>query len=51
METDASDGVTAGVLMQKDDEGQLHSVTYFFSKMSSAKANYNIYDKELLAII
>lgn len=51
METDASDTVVAGCLMQKDKEGRLQSVAYFSSKMSPAEANYDIYDKELLAII
>ena len=29
----------------------LHSVIYFFTCMSSAKCNYDIYNKELLIII
>ena len=51
VECDASDYVTAGVLSQKDDEGILHPVAYFSRKMSPAECNYEIYDKELLAII
>ena len=50
-ETDASDYVTAGVLSQYDDNGQLRPVAYFSCKMSPAESNYEIYNKELLAII
>jgi len=32
-------------------EGMWHLVTYYFRKLSSAKQNYNIHDKKLLAII
>jgi hypothetical protein len=51
MECDASDYVTAGVLSQKDDDGVLHPVAFFSRKMAPAECNYEIYDKELLAII
>jgi len=51
VETDASDLTTARVLSQYGDDGLLHPVAYFSTKMNAAKLNYNIYDKELLAII
>ena len=51
VETDSSDYVNAGVLSQPDGNGILHPVAYFFCRMSPAKCNYEIYDKELLAII
>jgi hypothetical protein len=51
IETDASDYVYTGVLSQRDDEGVLHPVAYHSKKHSPAECNYNIYDKELLAII
>lgn len=51
VETDASDYVSAAVLSQHDDEGLLHPVTFFSKKHSPAECNYEIYDKELLAII
>jgi hypothetical protein len=51
IECDASDYVTAGVLSQKDDNGVLHPVAFFSKKMTPAECNYEIYDKELLAII
>ncbi|KAH0609353.1 uncharacterized protein H6S33_012839 [Morchella sextelata] len=51
IETDASDYVSAGILSQRDDEGILHPVAFFSKKHSPAECNYEIYDKELLAII
>jgi hypothetical protein len=39
------------VLSQKDDEGVLHPVAFFSKKHSLQEINYEIYDKELLAII
>jgi len=51
IETDASDYVSAGGLSQYDNDGVLHPVPYFSKKHSPAKCNYDIYDKELMAII
>ena len=51
VETDASDTIIADVLLQKNENSQLQPVAYFSSKMFSAEVNYDIYDKELLAII
>ena len=51
VETDASDEVVAGVMSQYDPQGVLRPVAYFSTKMSPAECNYEIYDKELLAII
>src|SRR5699024_9122803 len=51
LETDASDYVSAGVLSQHDDNGVLHPVAFFSRKHSATECNYEIYDKELLAII
>ena len=51
MEIDSSNYVNTGILSQLDDEGVLHLVAYFSRKMASVKCNYEIYDKELLAII
>jgi hypothetical protein len=51
LETDASDYVSAGVLSQYDDSGILRPVAYFSKKHSVTECNYEIYDKELLAII
>ena len=51
VEADASDYVTAGVLSQTDPEGVTRPVAYYSKRMSPAEGNYEIYDKELLAII
>ncbi len=51
LETDFSDYVNGGVLSQYDDEGILHSVAFYSKNMVPAECNYEIYDKELLAII
>jgi hypothetical protein len=51
IETDASIYVSAGVLSQRDDEGVLHPVAYYSKKHSPAECNYDIYDKELMAIV
>lgn len=51
IEADASDWVSSGILSQKDDEGNLHAVAFMSKKFENAEYNYEIYDKELLAII
>ena len=51
VETDALDYVLAGVLSQYDNEGTLHPVAFYSKKHSQAECNYEIYDKELLAIV
>jgi len=51
IETDASDFVSAGALSQRDGEGVLHPVAFFSKKLSPAECKYDIYDKELMAII
>ncbi len=51
LETDSFDYVNGGILSQYDDEGTLHSMAYYSKNLSLAECNYEIYDKELLAII
>ena len=51
VETDASDFVAAGVLSQWGKDGLLHPVAYYSSKHNPAECNYEIYDKELGAIV
>jgi transposase InsO family protein len=51
VETDASQGVVAGVLSQMQDDGQWHPVAYFSETMHGAELNYHIHDKELLAVV
>ena len=51
LEVDSSDFVVAGIMLQLDETGTLRPVAYFSKKMSPQECNYEIYDKELLAII
>ncbi len=51
VECDASDYVTGGVLSQFDSTNTLRPVAYFSKKHTPAECNYEIYDKELMAII
>ena len=51
VKTDASDYVSEGILSQYDKNDVLHLIAYFFKKHNSVKCNYEIYDKELMAII
>ena len=50
LETDASDGVVAGVLTQRHGK-DWHPVAFYSKSMSDAERNYEIHDKEMLAII
>ncbi len=51
LETDASDYATGGVLTQMGPDSQRHPVSFHSKSLSPAERNYDIYDKELLAII
>ena len=51
IEADLSNYVTRGILSQYNKEGVLHPIAYFLKWLSLAKYNYEIYNKELLAII
>ena len=51
VETDVSDYVSEGILSQYNKNDVLHLIAYFFKKHNSAECNYEIYDKELMAII
>ena len=51
IECDASDFATGAVLSQKDNQGKTKPIAFRSSGMSPAERNYEIYDKELLAII
>jgi hypothetical protein len=52
IETDASDFAMGAVLQQPSalDDKKLHPVAFWSRKFSPAEFNYEIYDKELLAI-
>jgi transposase InsO family protein len=51
VETDSSDHAQGGILSQYNKDGVLHPVAFFSRKLAPAESNYEIYDKELLAII
>ena len=51
MEVDSSGYVTGGTLSQYDDQGVLRPCAYFSRKNTPAECNYEIHDKELLAVI
>ena len=51
VECDASDYVCSGILSQYDEDGVLHPVAFMSKKLLPAECNYEIYDKELLAIV
>jgi transposase InsO family protein/predicted aspartyl protease len=51
IETDASDGVVAGVLSQLHPDGEWYPVAYYSKTMAPAECNYEIHDKEMLAIV
>ena len=51
IESDSSDYVSAEVLSQKGKDGVIRPVAFFFKTLLPAECNYEIYDKELLAII
>ena len=50
IETHASNLTIKACLNQKYN-GKQHSVAYLSKKLLSAKQNYNVHDKELLAIV
>ena len=51
IEADSSGWCVGGTLFQVDDDGVLRPCAYFLKKNSPAEYNYEIYDKEMLAII
>jgi len=51
LETDALDGVIAGIFSQKQLDGEWHHIVYYLKTIIDAKLNYYIYNKEMLAII
>jgi hypothetical protein len=51
VETDASDFAIGGQLGQRDTEGRLHPIAFFSKKLNGPELNYQIHDKELMAII
>ena len=51
METDASDFAVAVILSQEDDEGRWRPVAFMSKALNDAERNYEIYDKEMLAVM
>src|SRR5579859_8140581 len=52
LEADSSDFAVGSVISQKDPEnGVLHPITFHSRKFNSAELNYEIYNKEMLAIV
>ena len=50
IETDASD-LAIGACLIQEYKGKWHPVVYILRKLSLAEQNYDIYNKELLAIV
>jgi len=48
---DTSDFALGAILSQRDPENCLHTVAFHWRKFSRAEINYEIHDKELLAIV
>jgi RNase H-like domain found in reverse transcriptase len=51
LKTDASDYAIGACISQLGKDKKFHFITFHLRKMISAETNYDIYDKELLAII
>jgi len=51
IETDASDYAIGAICSQPDEKGILHPVAYYSRKLKDPEHNYDIHDKELLAIV
>ncbi len=51
LEVDTSNFAIGATLNQKDERGCWHPVAYYSTTLSDTERNYDIYDKELLAIV
>ena len=51
VKTDASDRVVTGILSQQHSDTEWYPVVYFSKTIAPAECNYEIHDKEMLAII
>ena len=51
VEADVSDFVTGGVLSMKCEDEKWRPVAYISKSLNEAERNYEIHDKEMLAII
>ena len=50
LEVDASGYALGAVLSQKKDDGKLHPISYYSRMLTEAERNYDIYNRELLAM-
>ena len=51
IEADASGYVVTRALLQRGNDNLLHAIVYYSRKITLAKANYSIHNKEILAIV
>jgi hypothetical protein len=51
VEIDTSDFILGAYIVQRHNNGVWHPVMYYNRKMTPLELNYNIYNKELLAIV
>ena len=51
VEADSSDFATGAVLSQEGEDGKWHPVAFLSKSLNSVERNYDVHDKELLAII
>jgi len=51
LQTDASDQMLAGVLLQREDDGLLHPIMYASRKCLDRETRYDIQNKEMTAIV
>jgi len=51
MEVDASDYAIGGVLFMECEDGKWRPVAFLSKSLNKTEKNYEIYDKEMLAII
>ena len=51
LETDASDYAVGVCLTQKGDDGKMRTVAFYSRKMTGPELNYDIHNKELLAVV
>jgi RNase H-like domain found in reverse transcriptase len=51
IKANSSNYITEGILSQYNKDGVLYPIVYFLKWLNPAEYNYEIYNKELLAII
>lgn len=51
IEMDASDGVVAAIYSQLEENKSWHPVAFFSKTIAAAEINYEVQDKNILAII